>query len=57
MLSTIGALVGEFSAGVLTLLMPERIVLLSSMLLCAAAAIVFIGGGKTHVAAIYNRSE
>lgn len=57
MLSTIGALVGEFSAGVLTLLMPERIVLLSSMLLCAAAAIVFIGGGKTHVATIYNRSE
>lgn len=57
MLSTFGALVGEFAAGTLTVILPERIVLLFAMLLCAAAALVFIGGGRRHVAPIYNRSE
>ena len=57
MLSTLGALAGEFAAGVLTLYMPERIVLLSAMPLCALAALVFIGGGRKHVAAIYNRNS
>lgn len=57
MLSTAGALVGEILAGGLTLVMPERVVLLAAMLVCAAAAIVFIGGGREHVSYIYNRSE
>ena len=57
MLSTAGALLGEVLAGVLTLLIPERVVLLSVMLLCALAAAVFIGGGRKHVALIYNRSQ
>ena len=57
MLSTLGALAGEFAAGLLTLVMPARNVLLASMLLCAAAAVVFIGGGKKSVAPIYNRIE
>ncbi len=57
MLSTLGALIGEFAAGTLTLLMPERMVLLSAMLLCALAAVVFIGGGRKYVAPIYNRTE
>lgn len=57
MLSTLGALAGEFAAGVLTLFMPERFVLLSAMLLCAAAALVLIGGGRKYVAAIYNRTS
>jgi MFS family permease len=57
MLSTAGALLGEVLAGVLTLLIPERVVLLAVMLLCALAAAIFIGGGKKHVALIYNRSQ
>ena len=54
-LSTAGALVGELAAGSLSLIMPERIVLLSVMLLCALAALAFIGGGRRYVAPIYNR--
>ena len=57
MLSTAGALVGEVLAGGLTLVLPERVVLLAAMLVCALAAVVFIGGGREHVAYIYNRSE
>ena len=57
MLSTIGALVGEFAAGILSESFPERIVLLAAMLLCALAAVLFIGGGRKQVAAIYNRAE
>ena len=57
MLSTLGALAGEFAAGLLTLVMPERNVLLASMLLCSVAAVVFIGGGRKSVAPIYNRIE
>ena len=33
------------------------VVLLAVMLLCALAAAVFIGGGRKHVALIYNRSQ
>ena len=57
MLSTAGALLGEVLAGALALVMPERVVLLAAMLGCALAAIVFIGGGREHVAYIYNRSQ
>ena len=57
MISTAGALTGELLAGGLTLVLPERIVLLAAMLVCATAAIVFIGGGREHVAYIYNRSQ
>ena len=57
MLSTAGALVGELLAGGLTLVLPERVVLLAAMLVCAMAAVIFIGGGREHVAYIYNRSE
>ena len=57
MLYTIGALIGEFAAGTMTVIMSERIVLMSSMLLCALAALIFIGGGRKQVSVIYNRSE
>ena len=57
MLSTSGALLGELAAGTLTLFVSERVLLLFVMLLCALAAAVFIGGGKKHVALIYNRTE
>ncbi len=57
MLSTVGALIGEFSAGILSERIPERVVLLLAMLLCALAAVVFIGGSRSSVSAIYNRTE
>lgn len=57
MLSTAGALAGEILAGLMTLILPERIVLMSVMLLCALAAIVFIGGKKEEVSRIYNRQN
>ena len=57
MIFTAGALVGEGTAGALSQVMPERLVLLAAMLLTAAAAVVVIGGQKQHVAPIYNRQE
>ena len=57
MISTAGALLGEVLAGGLTLILPERVVLLAAMLLCALAAVIFIGGGREHVSYIYNRTQ
>ena len=57
MLMTLGTLVGEFASGALSKVVPERIILMSAMLLCAVCAAIFIGGGKKHVAMIYNRIE
>ena len=57
MLSTMGALIGELLAGSLSAVFPERIILMTVMLLCALAAVVFIGGGRKHVAYIYNRVQ
>ena len=54
MLYTVGALAGELAAGVMTVIMEERIVLLLSMLLCALAAVFFIGGGRKYIEPIYN---
>ena len=44
MINTVGSLIGEIGAGLLTLLLPERLVLMSAMLVCVAAAIVIMGG-------------
>ncbi len=57
MINTIGALGGELIAGLLTLFMPERLVLMSALLLCAVSAVVVIGGGHKSVSAIYNRQQ
>ena len=57
MLFTLGALIGEFLAGSLTIFINERMVLMGSMLLCALAAVIFIGGGREHVSKIYNMTE
>ncbi|MBP5254581.1 MAG: MFS transporter [Lachnospiraceae bacterium] len=57
MLSTAGALVGEFAAGILTGFFPERLIMLATLSLCAVAAVLFIGGGRKYVAPIYNRTE
>ena len=56
-LSTIGALAGEFAAGAFSTVVGERTILCVTMMISAAAAIVLIGGGRKQVAAIYNRSE
>ena len=55
MLNTVGVLAGEFLAGALTVVMPERWVLFTFMMICAVSAVIFIGGNAKHVAAIYNR--
>ena len=57
MINTVGALAGELIAGLLTVFMPERLVLMSALLLCAAAAIFVIGGCHKPVAEIYNRQQ
>ncbi len=57
MISTLGALGGELAAGVFTLFLPERIVLMCAMLMCVAAAIVVIGGNREEVSWIYNREQ
>ncbi len=54
-LSTSGALISELLAGVLTLYMDQRAVLLLFEMLGVAAAIVVIGGNSAHVKKIYNR--
>ena len=55
MINTAGALVGEFLAGTLTVILPERIILMSAMLFCVLCAVIFIGGSRKYVAPIYNR--
>ena len=56
-LSTAGALLGQLTAGLLSSVLPQRMVLMTSMLFCALAAVVFIGGRKSEVERIYNRSR
>ena len=56
-LTTIGALAGEFAAGALSTVVGERMILCVTMMISAAAAVVLIGGGRKPIAAIYNRSE
>ena len=57
MIFTVGALIGEGLAGTLSQVMSERLVLMIAMFVCAAAAVVFIGGGRKHVALLYNREQ
>ena len=54
MLGTLGTLVAELSAGVLTTWFDQRAVLLGFHLLSVIAALIFIGGNKKAVSAIYN---
>ena len=57
MLSTVGSLIGEISAGALALIIPIRMVMLMFGAVTFIAAAVFIGGNKKHIAPIYNRQE
>ena len=55
-LSTSGSLLAELLAGMLTLALDERAVLLLFELGTVAAAILIIGGNRAHVKKIYNRN-
>ena len=55
-LSTSGSLIAELLAGVLTLVLDQRAVLLLFELASVVAAILIIGGNKEHVKKIYNRN-
>lgn len=57
MLSTVGMFTGELLAGALANVFPMRGVLAAFMGITVISAIVFIGGGKAHVSAIYNRQQ
>ncbi len=57
MLWTVGMLAGEGLAGGLSVILPDRAIISIVMTMCLIAAFVFIGGGKKHVEAIYNRAK
>ena len=57
MISMGGVLAGELGGGLLSQVIPERLVLMAVMFLSAAAAVILIGGGRKYVAEIYNRSQ
>ena len=54
-LNTVGMLLVEGIAGVLSRVMGERLITVIANAMCIIAAVIFIGGGKKDVAAIYNR--
>ncbi len=54
-LNTVGMLLGEGIAGLLSRCMGERPIAVIANAMCIAAAVIFIGGGRKEVAAIYNR--
>ena len=56
MLSTIGMLIGELTAGLLSEVVPLRLLLTCYMWLCVVAAVFLIGGNRKHVSLIYNRA-
>ena len=53
-ISTVGTVLGQALAGVLSLIMGERAIVVAANALCLAAALVFIGGARKEVAKIYN---
>ncbi|SDB59505.1 MFS transporter [Butyrivibrio sp. INlla16] len=55
-LSTSGALLAQLMAGVLTVYMDQRAVLLLFELLSVFAAIAFVGTNRKYVKPIYNRN-
>lgn len=57
MLSVLGALIGEGVAGVLSVFMDIRFVMLTTQLVVLCAALLLVGGQRKHVAHIYNREQ
>ena len=55
MLNTSGMLIGELTAGLLSEVVPLRLLLTCYMWLCVVAAVFLIGGNRKHVSLIYNR--
>lgn len=55
MLTTVGALTGELTSGIVASFIPARITLSIFMGISALAAIFLIGGGKKHIEPIYNQ--
>ena len=55
--NTTGSFCGQMLAGVLTTLLPARIVLSGFMALNAISALFIIGGNRKHVKAIYNHDQ
>ena len=53
-LNTVGALAGQGAAGMLSLVMGERAIVVLANALCLAAAVLIIGGGRREVSEIYN---
>ena len=54
-LSTVGMLLGQGAAGLLSKVMGERPIAVIANAACLLAAVIFIGGSRKEVARIYNR--
>ena len=57
MLNTVGSLMGQLCAGVLSLRLPPRMIVSLFMFITMIAAFVFILGNKKEIAPIYNRHQ
>ena len=57
MMSTVGSLSGELLAGVLVSVLPVRVSLSVFMGISLLAAIILLGGGRKHIAPLYNRDS
>ena len=57
MLTTIGSLLGQLLAGLLTEIMPIRGVLSLFMGISGASAIIIMGRGRNEVKPIYNKRQ
>jgi len=53
-LSTVGILAGQGAAGVLSLALGERTIVVLANVLALSAALIFVGGGRREVSKIYN---
>ena len=56
-LSMIGTILGQLLAGILSVKVPLRLIVVIFQLLCCGAAIVFIGGNQKAVSKIYNTAD
>ena len=57
MLTTVGSLLGQLLAGLLTEIMPIRGVLSLFMGISGASAIIIMGRGRNEVKPIYNKRQ
>ncbi|MGI6071755.1 MAG: MFS transporter [Lachnospiraceae bacterium] len=57
MMTTVGSLIGQMSAGALSVVMGTRTIIMIYLCFNALAAIVIIGGAGRHVKQMYNRQR